>query len=136
MRRDGSPPALTPPPLNCLIGSPAPLLEVFSQPMIATLPSCVPGPSPTVGGLPLPWSVPEVWSQPPAIVASTDPDDDEDLVDDDLPVAEPTEDESDFDDFDDEFDDDFEEEENDPDWDHPDESEPEPPAPPKGGKKK
>ncbi|MBM4022677.1 MAG: hypothetical protein FJ284_10650 [Planctomycetes bacterium] len=76
-------------------------------------------------------------SSPRPVLASTDPDDDdEDLVDDDLPVAEPTEDESDFDDFDDDFDDDFEEEENDPDWDHPDESEPEPPALPKGGKTK
>ena len=54
-----------------------------------------------------------------------DPDDEEeDLGDEeDLAVGQPLADEeSNFDDFDDEFDDDFEEEENDPDWDHPDES--------------
>jgi hypothetical protein len=71
----------------------------------------------------------------PPIVAAGDPDDEEELTEDDLPVAEPADEESSFDDFDDEFDDDFEEEESDPDWDHPDEDEPEPP-PAKGGKKK
>lgn len=57
---------------------------------------------------------------------------DEDLSVND-PLAEP---ESGFEDFDDEFDDDFEEEETDPDWDHPDDLEPEPPPPGKGGDKK
>jgi hypothetical protein len=71
----------------------------------------------------------------PLIVSAGEPDEDEEVVDDDLPVAEPGDEESNFDDFDDEFDDDFEEEESDPDWDHPDEDEPEPP-PAKGGKKK
>ncbi|MFM8893465.1 MAG: hypothetical protein ACKOTB_17955 [Planctomycetia bacterium] len=67
-----------------------------------------------------------------------DPDEDEDdLGEDDLPEAQPApEDESSFDDFDDDFDDDFEEEENDPDWDHPDDAEPEPPPPGKGGSRK
>jgi hypothetical protein len=70
------------------------------------------------------------------VMAAVDPEDDEDLAEDDLPLAEPTEEESNFDDFDDEFDDDFEEEENDPDWDHPDEGEsPPPPAKGPGGKK-
>lgn len=68
--------------------------------------------------------------------AAVDPEDDEDLAEDDLPVAEPVDEESNFDDFDDEFDDDFEEEENDPDWDHGDEDQPEPPpAKGPGGKK-
>ena len=69
------------------------------------------------------------------MLAPVDPEDDEDLAEDDLPLAEPTDEESNFDDFDDEFDDDFEEEENDPDWDHGDEGEPEPPAKGPGGKK-
>jgi hypothetical protein len=68
-------------------------------------------------------------------VSAGDPDEEEEVANDDLPVAEPGDEESNFDDFDDEFDDDFEEEESDPDWDHPDEDEPEPP-PAKGGKKK
>jgi hypothetical protein len=69
--------------------------------------------------------------------ASGDTDDDEDTPDDDLPGDEdPDDQESNFDDFDDEFDDDFEEEENDPDWDHPDDLEPEPLPPGKGGGKK
>jgi hypothetical protein len=68
-------------------------------------------------------------------VAAVDPEDDEELADDDLPLAEPAEEESNFDDFDDEFDDDFEEEEDDPDWDHPDEGEAPPPAKGPGGKK-
>jgi hypothetical protein len=75
------------------------------------------------------------------IVASADPeeDDEEDVGDEeDLSVAQPAADEdSAFDDFDDEFDDDFEEEENDPDWDHPDDGDNEPPPAGKGaGKKK
>jgi hypothetical protein len=69
------------------------------------------------------------------LVAAVDPDEDEELAEEDLPLAEPTEEESNFDDFDDEFDDDFEEEENDPDWDHPDEGESPPPAKGPGGKK-
>jgi len=77
---------------------------------------------------------------PPVIECADDPEEDEDLVEDedDLPVAQPAaDDESSFDDFDDEFDDDFEEEENDPDWDHPDDTAHEPPPPGKGpGKKK
>jgi hypothetical protein len=62
----------------------------------------------------------------------------EDLGDEeDLAVSEPlTDEESNFDDFDDDFDDDFEEEENDPDWDHPDESEAAEPPPGKGGGRK
>jgi hypothetical protein len=72
----------------------------------------------------------------PVVLAAGDPDEEDEPLDDDLPVAEPADDESNFDDFDDEFDDDFEEEESDPDWDHPDDAEPEPPPPPKGGKKK
>jgi hypothetical protein len=65
-------------------------------------------------------------------------DDEEDLGDEeDLAGAQPAADEeSNFDDFDDEFDDDFEEEENDPDWDHPDDSAPETPPPGKGGGRK
>ena len=69
-----------------------------------------------------------------------DPDEEEeDLGDEeDLAVAQPLSDEeSDFDDFDDEFDDDFEEEENDPDWDHPDETDSDELPPGKGpGRKK
>jgi hypothetical protein len=81
--------------------------------------------------------VPPLPAGEPAIVfAAGDPDDEEEPLDDDLPVAEPADEESHFDDFDDEFDDDFEEEESDPDWDHPDDAEPEPPPPPKGGGKK
>ncbi len=80
-------------------------------------------------------------SSPHRSVAAGDTDDGEESADDDLPMAEPDDEESDFDDFDDEFDDDFEEEEDDPDWDHPDDLEPEPPAPGKApgkgsGKKK
>ncbi|GDX96480.1 hypothetical protein LBMAG47_21450 [Planctomycetia bacterium] len=64
-----------------------------------------------------------------------DPDEEEDIGDEeDLAVSQPpTDEESNFDDFDDDFDDDFEEEENDPDWDHPDEGDEEPP--PGKGKK-
>ena len=69
----------------------------------------------------------------PTVVA-VDPDEDELEEDEDLEVGQPLpEEESSFDDFDDDFDDDFEEEENDPDWDHPDEGDEEPP--PGKGKK-
>jgi len=75
-----------------------------------------------------------------AVECVDDPDDDDDDLGDeeDLSVAQPLADEeSSFDDFDDEFDDDFEEEENDPDWDHPDDSDSDEPPPAKGpGKKK
>jgi hypothetical protein len=74
-----------------------------------------------------------------AIECVDDPaDDEDDLADqEDLAASPPLADEeSTFDDFDDEFDDDFEEEENDPDWDHPDDKEPEPPPPGKGGGRK
>jgi hypothetical protein len=62
-------------------------------------------------------------------VSSIDPEDEEDIGDEeDLAVSQPLADEeSNFDDFDDDFDDDFEEEQNDPDWDHPDEGDEEPP---------
>ena len=83
---------------------------------------------------------------PPSVVPTprrlecADPDEEEEDVGDeeDLAVAQPLADEeSDFDDFDDEFDDDFEEEENDPDWDHPDESDTDVPPVDKGpGRKK
>jgi hypothetical protein len=65
----------------------------------------------------------------PQIVAGEPDDEEEDIGDEeDLTVAQPSaDDESNFDDFDDEFDDDFEEEENDPDWDHPDDGDAEPP---------
>jgi len=71
--------------------------------------------------------------------AADDEEDEEDLGDEeDLSVSQPpVEEDSGFEDFDDEFDDDFEEDDNDPDWDHPDDAEPNGPAPPKGtGKKK
>lgn len=74
-----------------------------------------------------------------SITAAGEPDDEEeDLGDEeDLAVAQPLADEeSSFDDFDDEFDDDFEEEENDPDWDHPDDGDEEPPPGKGTGKKK
>lgn len=73
----------------------------------------------------------------PVVLAGTDDDDEEEVADDEeLPVAEPADDESDFDDFDDEFDDDFEEDEDDPDWDHPDDGDSEPPPAKGNGKKK
>ena len=76
----------------------------------------------------------------PVLRAAADEEDDEEEVGDeeDLAVSQPpVEEDSGFEDFDDEFDDDFEEEDNDPDWDHPDDAEPNAPAPPKGpGKKK
>jgi hypothetical protein len=100
-------------------------------------------------------SLPELSPQPPVwgpsstsavdgglrvwIAAAGEPDDeDEELGDEeDLAGAQPLADEeSSFDDFDDEFDDDFEEEENDPDWDHPDDGDEEPPPGKGTGKKK
>jgi hypothetical protein len=73
-----------------------------------------------------------------AVMKADDPDDsDEELGDEEDLTAQPLpEEESSFDDFDDEFDDDFEEEENDPDWDHPEESEADEPPPGKGGGRK
>ncbi|MFM9024962.1 MAG: hypothetical protein ACKON7_06445 [Planctomycetaceae bacterium] len=83
---------------------------------------------------------PSVPERPARRLECADPDDEEeDLGDEeDLSVAQPLSDEeSDFDDFDDEFDDDFEEEENDPDWDHPDETDSDELPPGKGpGRKK
>lgn len=72
-----------------------------------------------------------------AATCSIEPDDEDDVGDEeDLAISQPLADEeSNFDDFDDDFDDDFEEEENDPDWDHPDEGDEEPP-PGKGGGRK
>ena len=73
----------------------------------------------------------------PVVLSGTHGDDEEEPgEDEDLTVAPPTDDESNFDDFDDEFDDDFEEEEDDPDWDHPDDGEAEPPPAKSPGKKK
>jgi hypothetical protein len=106
--------------------------------MLALPPSPIPFAVPV---LDLPWplagELPEIAGAVVAgLRAAVDPADDEDLAEDDLPIVEPTDEESNFDDFDDEFDDDFEEEENDPDWDHPDEGEPvPPPAKGPGGKK-
>ena len=72
----------------------------------------------------------------PVVVAAVDPAEEEESGDEeDLVIAQPADEESNFDDFDDEFDDDFEEDANDPDWDHPDDGDSEPP-PGKGGKKK
>ena len=73
------------------------------------------------------------------VAAAAEPEEDDEIDDEeDLAGGQPLADEeSSFDDFDDEFDDDFEEETNDPDWDHPDEGDSEPPPPAKGpGKKK
>jgi len=76
------------------------------------------------------------WPPVAGVVAAVDPEEEEEVADDVLPLAEPTDEESNFDDFDDEFDDDFEEEENDPDWDHPDEGGLDlPPGKGSGGKK-
>jgi hypothetical protein len=74
----------------------------------------------------------------PAVVAAVDPDEDDDLGDEeDLAVSQPpVDEESSFDDFDDEFDDDFEEDADDPDWDHPDDGDAEPPPGKNTGKKK
>ena len=94
--------------------------------------------------------LPELWGLPasvdpwlPVVAAPVSVDDDEDGEEEDvgdeedLAVAQPLADEeSSFDDFDDEFDDDFEEEENDPDWDHPDDTDEEPPPAKGPGKKK
>jgi hypothetical protein len=74
----------------------------------------------------------------PSLVAAVDPDEDDDLGDEeDLAVSQPpVDEESSFDDFDDEFDDDFEEDPTDPDWDHPDDGDAEPPPGKNTGKKK
>lgn len=92
---------------------------------------------PAFGGMfpiAMPW-VPTGVS--PDIVAAVDPAGDDDLGDEeDLVVAQPVEEESTFDDFDDEFDDDFEEDPDDPDWDHPDDGDAEPPPGKGGGRKK
>ncbi len=74
----------------------------------------------------------------PDVVAAVDPEDDDDLGDEeDLAVSQPpVDEESSFDDFDDEFDDDFEEDASDPDWDHPDDGDAEPPPGKNTGKKK
>jgi hypothetical protein len=73
----------------------------------------------------------------PVVLAGTDDEEDEELgEEEELPATEPADDESEFDDFDDEFDDDFEEEEDDPDWDHPDDGDAEPPPAQGTGKKK
>lgn len=74
----------------------------------------------------------------PAVVAAVDPDEDDDLGDEeDLAVSQPpVDEESSFDDFDDEFDDDFEEDPSDPDWDHPDDGDAEPPPGKNTGKRK
>jgi hypothetical protein len=92
---------------------------------------------PAFGGM-IPMPMPWVPTGPAAdIVAATDPAEDEDGGDEeDLVVAQPAEEESSFDDFDDEFDDDFEEDATDPDWDHPDDGDAEPPPGKGGGKKK
>ena len=76
------------------------------------------------------------WRQSGAVMKGEEPEDSEhELGEEGDITAQPLpEEESSFDDFDDEFDDDFEEEENDPDWDHPEENEPLPPA--KGPSKK
>ncbi len=82
-----------------------------------------------------------VWGKRriPAVCSADDGDDDLDVGDDDSLTADDplADEESSFDDFDDDFDDDFEEEETDPDWDHPDDLEPEAPPPGKaaGGRK-
>lgn len=111
------------------------LSVVFADPLPLALPPTIAGPlvaCPSPGR----WGtssegVPAV----PSITCGVDPDDEDDLGDEeDLAVTQPlTDEESSFDDFDDEFDDDFEEEENDPDWDHPDDGDEEPP--PGKGKK-
>lgn len=94
----------------------------------------------TVPAVTVPWLPTPSGSAPTAPRAAADDEDDEEEVGDeeDLSVSQPpVEEDSGFEDFDDEFDDDFEEDENDPDWDHPDDAEPNGPAPPKGtGKKK
>jgi hypothetical protein len=105
--------------------------------MLVTLDPAVVGPAPAI---PRAVPVPQEPARPGRRLECADPDDEEeDLGDEeDLSVAQPLSDEeSDFDDFDDEFDDDFEEEENDPDWDHPDETDSDELPPGKGpGRKK
>jgi hypothetical protein len=100
-------------------------LSTFADPM-PPVPGIVPG---APAWVPPPSAVPG-GGRTGGVEAAADPDDeDEDLGDEeDLSVAQPLADEeSSFDDFDDEFDDDFEEDENDPDWDHPDDGDEEPP---------
>ncbi len=121
--------------------------------MIITLPApfdpLVPAPGfPFAAALPLGTTI-AGWCGLPAATAPAgggvrtlecvdDADEEEDLGDEeDLSVAQPPADEeSSFDDFDDEFDDDFEEEESDPDWDHPDDGDEEPPPGKGSGRKK
>ena len=106
----------------------------FTSSIIPLVPVAVP---PWTGAVP---AVPAGAEPAVVIVAAADPEDDEEELGDeeDLAVSQPaTDEESAFDDFDDEFDDDFEEDEDDPDWDHPDEGDAEPPPPAKGpGRKK
>lgn len=117
-------------PATMMISAPTP--APFAVPLMPA-----PVPTPSEPWLPLP-------SGPAAgekliRAAADDEEDEEDLGDEeDLSVSQPpVEEDSGFEDFDDEFDDDFEEDDNDPDWDHPDDAEPNGPAPPKGtGKKK
>jgi len=104
--------------------------DVFLSPIVLD-------PAPSSFGLPTsadPWLLVSVSP----VCVDDDEADEEDLGDEeDLAVAQPLADEeSSFDDFDDEFDDDFEEEENDPDWDHPDDTDEEPPPGKGPGKKK
>jgi len=80
--------------------------------------------------------LPPAGREPPAVTAAVDPDDDDLGDEEDLAVSQPADEESSFDDFDDEFDDDFEEEGDDPDWDHPDDGDAEPPPAKGTGKKK
>ena len=99
----------------------------------------VPGLLPTVPAWEPPPQVAPGGSRRSAPEAAVDPDEEDDELGDeeDLTVAQPLADEeSSFDDFDDEFDDDFAEEESDPDWDHPDEGDEEPPPGKGAGKKK
>ena len=102
--------------------------------MLLLAPATVPAelPMPFVGVVhPLPGS-----PSTKMVVAAGDEDEDEGMGDDDAAVIPPAEEESNFDDFDDEFDDDFEEDEDDPDWDHPEDGDAEPPPAKGAGKKK
>lgn len=116
------------------------LFPIHSAPGLSAAPSLVPDIAadvrPAVWGdvVASPWHGTEA-----AVVAAVDPEDEEEDIGDeeDLAVTQPAaDDESTFDDFDDEFDDDFEEEENDPDWDHPDDGDAEPPPGKAPGRKK
>lgn len=106
----------------------------FTPSLVPLAPAAVPSWTGLVPGF-------QVGAEPAVvIVAAGDPEEEEEDIGDeeDLAVSQPaTDEESAFDDFDDEFDDDFEEDEDDPDWDHPDEGDAEPPPPAKGpGRKK